>query len=202
MGTREDRLTEAMVIKALKNHWSPWHGNGWIIVPHVRCQTGYGEHRCWSDIKTRKAHRRFTDATIDALAFNAWPSKGNALHGLEIKLSRADWLRELRDPVKSEVMRKQVDKMFVVAPPGVVCQKKDKDVLGTQWGYYEIQEVKPPGSLGADGKMSMVALPTGYQTLRFRKMNDCKKLPGSVGADLPRAFVTAILRADLKQQGE
>ena len=181
MGTREERLTEALVIKALKGHWSPWHGNGWIVVPHVRCQTGWGELRFWSDIKTRKLRKRFTEATIDALAFNAWPSKGNALYGLEIKLSRADWLRELRDPVKSEVMRKQVDKMFVIAPPGVVCQKKDKGVLGDQWGHYEIRQ---SGSI------------------LFKKMNDCKKLPGSVGADLPRAFVTAILRADLKQQGE
>ena len=186
----EERLTEALVIKALKGHQSPWNGNGWIVIPHVRCATGWGEYRRWSDIKTRKVRRRFTEATIDALAFNAWPSKGNALYGLEIKLSRADWLRELRDPVKSEVMRKQVDKMFVIAPPGVVCQKKDKGVLGDQWGHYEIREAQPSGMLAP-----------GYR-LRFRKKNDCKKLPGSVGADLPRAFVTAILRADLKQQGE
>ncbi len=197
MGTREDGLTEEVILKALagggytmgNSPWDPF--KGWMVLPHVRCQTGYGESRAWCDIKTRKFRRRYTDATIDALAFNAWPSQGHQIHGLEIKLSRADWLRELRDPVKTEIMRRQVDKLYVLAPPGVVCPKKDAGILGTQWGHYEI---------------SIVPQPTHrewplHQRLRFYRKHNCK-LWGSAGVELPRSFVGAILRANLKEQEE
>lgn len=40
--------------------------------------------------------------TADALAMSLWPSRGLVLHGFEIKCSRADWLREKKDPEKAE----------------------------------------------------------------------------------------------------
>lgn len=38
---------------------------------------------------------------IDALAYGMWAKTGHVVHGIEIKTSRADLLRELRDPSKS-----------------------------------------------------------------------------------------------------
>jgi hypothetical protein len=51
------------------------------------------------------------DATrsCDALAFHFWPSDGLSLHGFEIKVSRADWLRELQQPRKSEAWAQYCD---------------------------------------------------------------------------------------------
>lgn len=37
----------------------------------------------------------------DALAMSVWPGRGIALHGLELKRSRSDLVKELRDPDKS-----------------------------------------------------------------------------------------------------
>lgn len=40
----------------------------------------------------------------DAVAVNTYPSRGLLIHGFEMKVSRADWLRELKEPAKAEEM--------------------------------------------------------------------------------------------------
>lgn len=40
----------------------------------------------------------------DAVAINTYPSRGLLIHGFEMKVSRADWLRELKEPAKAEEM--------------------------------------------------------------------------------------------------
>ena len=39
--------------------------------------------------------------TADFVAMDLWPSTRLTLHGHEIKVSRSDWLRELKDPSKA-----------------------------------------------------------------------------------------------------
>lgn len=50
--------------------------------------------------------------------------------GFEVKTSRSDWLRELKDPSKSEAWRRYCTHFYVVAPRGVV----NKDELPAGWG--------------------------------------------------------------------
>lgn len=38
----------------------------------------------------------------DVVAVNLWSSRGYAIHGFELKVSRSDWLRELKQPEKAE----------------------------------------------------------------------------------------------------
>lgn len=40
--------------------------------------------------------------TADGFAMGVWPSRGLEIHGIEIKATRSDWLREKRDPSKAE----------------------------------------------------------------------------------------------------
>lgn len=40
--------------------------------------------------------------SCDMMAMALWPSDGYALHGIEIKVSRSDWLRELKQPEKAD----------------------------------------------------------------------------------------------------
>ncbi len=167
--------TEAEVLGALGRWPSPWAQRGWFVLPKVRCSTGYGNRRPFSDIKTRKIRFRTTIATIDALAMNAWKSQDYAINGLEVKLSRADWLREKRDPVKTEIMRRYCDGLYVVAPPGVVRLDLDNEI-GVSWGYAEINRAD-------DGRLA------------FKIVVSCPKLPGSPNGMLPRSFVASVLRA-------
>jgi hypothetical protein len=72
----------------------------------------------------------------DAVAISCWPSRGLQVHGVEIKVSRSDWLRELTDPAKSEPVQRYCDRWWVVAPRGVV----DLDELPSTWGLLLLQK--------------------------------------------------------------
>lgn len=74
--------------------------------------------------------------TADAVAMSVWPSRGLELHGLEVKVSRSDWKRELENPAKAEAVCKFMDRWWVAAPEGVVS----KDELPPTWGLLEIGE--------------------------------------------------------------
>ena len=71
----------------------------------------------------------------DAVAVGLWASRGHAVHGFEIKVSRSDWLRELKDPSKAEPVCRYCDFWWIVAPKGVV---KDGE-LPIKWGLLELR---------------------------------------------------------------
>ncbi|HYJ21079.1 MAG TPA: hypothetical protein VEW07_03530, partial [Solirubrobacterales bacterium] len=74
-------------------------GNGptAVIAPGVRSAAGFDARR-----------------TIDAVSLNLWPSRGMLLDGYEIKVSRSDWLRELKNPAKAEEFAGLVDRLWLV----------------------------------------------------------------------------------------
>lgn len=71
----------------------------------------------------------------DAVAVGLWASRGHAVHGFEIKVSRSDWLRELKDVKKAEAVFAYCDHWWIVAPKGVV---KDGE-LPLTWGLLEVR---------------------------------------------------------------
>lgn len=50
----------------------------------------------------------------DAISMAAWKSRGYLIHGFEIKISRGDWLRELKQPEKTECLQKYCDHWWIV----------------------------------------------------------------------------------------
>lgn len=71
----------------------------------------------------------------DAIAMGLWPSRGLYLQGFEIKVSRSDWLSEMRNPAKAEAIARFCRHWWIVTPPGIV---KD-DELPETWGLYEVK---------------------------------------------------------------
>ena len=67
----------------------------------------------------------------DAVAMSIWPSRGYKIHGFEIKSSRSDWLRELKDPDKADAVAKYCDAWFLVAPAEVVHEVE----VPANWGW-------------------------------------------------------------------
>lgn len=73
--------------------------------------------------------------SADAVSFGLWPSDRYLLVGYEIKASRSDWLRELKQPKKADDMAKHCDKWIIVANCGVVDLTADE--LPYEWGLME-----------------------------------------------------------------
>ena len=86
---------EAAVIAALKERFC---APAWALIPHVRNGTGY---------------QRTTPRTADAIAMSLWPSRGLELHGFEVKVSRADWVKELENPAKAESICRFCDRWWL-----------------------------------------------------------------------------------------
>jgi hypothetical protein len=67
----------------------------------------------------------------DAIALSLFPSRGLDLYGFEVKRNRSDWLHELKNPEKAEIIANQCDFWFVVIPePGIVKPEE----LPAPWG--------------------------------------------------------------------
>lgn len=60
----------------------------------------------------------------DYLVIDKYPSQ-QALHGFEIKVSRSDWLSELRDPEKSAPWRCYCNYWWIVTSDKAVCRPEE-----------------------------------------------------------------------------
>lgn len=103
--------SEAEVYGALRRRFS---APEYAVLPGVADQTGYGKSR-----------------TIDAIIMSLWPSRGLLIHGVEIKVSRADWLRELSNPDKQEAIFSKCDRFWLAV--GDVNIVNDDEIPAT-WG--------------------------------------------------------------------
>lgn len=57
----------------------------------------------------------------DAVAMNLYPSRGLEIHGVEVKVSRSDWLRELKNPKKAEDVYQYCDRWWLaISDPAIV----------------------------------------------------------------------------------
>lgn len=70
----------------------------------------------------------------DLFAFNTFPSRGLAIHGIEIKASRSDFLKELREPDKAEEFARYCDRWWIAAPKGIA----KKEEMPQNWGLLEL----------------------------------------------------------------
>lgn len=67
----------------------------------------------------------------DALAMSLYPSRGLELFGFELKVSRADWLRELRNPAKLESFVQFCDRWYLVVSDKSIVKNGE---LPSAWG--------------------------------------------------------------------
>lgn len=67
----------------------------------------------------------------DALCMSLWPSRGLSLIGFEVKVSRGDWLKELKDPSKADAICRYCDRWYVVAGDASIVRPGE---LPPTWG--------------------------------------------------------------------
>lgn len=66
----------------------------------------------------------------DAVSIGIWPSTGHQIHGFEVKVSRTDFLNEMKDPAKSQAIFRYCHRWSLATPPGLVSS----DELPPNWG--------------------------------------------------------------------
>lgn len=96
---------------------------------------GSGEYAYMEHVRNAAAFN--ATRTFDAVVLNLWPSRGLELHAFEVKCSRSDWLRELKEPEKAEAAALLVDRFSVVAGgPDIV---KLDELPPTTWGLFVVK---------------------------------------------------------------
>jgi len=105
-----DKVKAADIRHALLKHFAP---PGWRVFFEVSDDTGARAKR-----------------SIDALACGIWPSNGYEIIGIEIKVSRSDWQREMAEPAKAQELMRYCNRWYLAAPKGMV----KPDELPATWG--------------------------------------------------------------------
>lgn len=79
------------------------------------------------------------DGAIDLLAINTWESRGLRRIAHEIKVSRTDWQRELKNPGKADWIWKITHQFFLVVPAPWTKIVHEEE-LPDAWGLLEVTE--------------------------------------------------------------
>lgn len=67
----------------------------------------------------------------DALVMSLWPSRGLTLTGFELKVSRGDWIKELKQPAKADSIARYCDFWYLVVSDEKIVQRGE---LPATWG--------------------------------------------------------------------
>jgi len=90
-------------------------GDSHVVIAEVRSSVGHVEK------KPRRA---------DAVSIGCWPTRTLEWVGYEVKVSRADWLRELDAPDKAEAVAQYLDRWYVVAPESIIRPEEVPELWG------------------------------------------------------------------------
>ena len=161
------KMTERTMLDRLNVRYGKYNGNGirYTRAEHVKAASGFNARRI-----------------CDYMAMDLWTgygaNSGPKLHGHEVKVSRSDWLTELRDPEKAEAFRRYCDFWWLVV--------SDKDIV-------------KPGELPEDWGL-MVAHGRSVRILTPATLNvDVEPMPRHLQATLTRAVTKTTLRLARRQ---
>lgn len=128
---------------------------------------------------------------IDAVGVGIWPSTGQEVHGIEIKVSRSDWKRELAEPAKAQELMRFCNRWFLACPEGVVTA----DEVPETWGLLVIKDGKIREARKAP-RLSPEPLTKGFICSLLRRA-------GQVDADVVASAVAkanAAVRAEIDKK--
>lgn len=99
------------------------------VVELLRARYESGVHVTLAEV--RDAAGFSASRSCDVISICTWPSRGLTLRGFEVKVSRADWKKELADPSKAEAFAPYCDEWYVAAGSSKIVQA---DELPETWG--------------------------------------------------------------------
>lgn len=147
-------------------------------VPRYVCATHVRLHGGYSSLLTGTR-------VCDFLAMDTRVSAHYALHGAEVKVSRSDWLVELRDPTKAAAFARHCDYWWLAVADASVARPEE---LPEGWGLLVRQR---------DGRLRTVREAARRTPVPARGDDG-----GIDHGDLPREFVAMFLRRALLTERE
>jgi hypothetical protein len=112
-------ITAKDVIKHLRLHFA---APSFAFLEQVADGTGARQHR-WAD----------------AVAMSVWPSRGFDIHGVEVKVSRYDWQKELAQPQKSAAEQQYCNRWWIATSDDTIIHPGE---LPPTWGWMVIKKEK------------------------------------------------------------
>lgn len=128
----------------------------------VRGRFPAGEYALMAEVSDAAGYNRRRSA--DYIAVSTWPSRGLAVHGIEVKSHRNDWLNEKKNPAKQENHFRYCDYFWLLTTKEQVCKLEE---VPDSWGWMEI---------------------------RCQKIFTVKQAPKLSPVDLSKSFVVAMLK--------
>lgn len=127
------------------------------------------KHGAFAMLREVKASTGFRgDRWADAIICSCWPSRGIWIGGVEVKISRSDWLSELSNPRKSAEIQRYCSYWTIVTPPGIV----ERHELPETWGLIEVGGKKNTTIVPAP-KLNPEPLDPGFVASILRQSADC-----------------------------
>lgn len=169
MNSDGEKITSDFILGILRAMHPP---SEWIFASEVQTSTGamslFGENSVLSE-------RR-----IDAFALNLWPSKHYQRVAFEIKVSRSDFLGELRHPAKRTHALFLSNIFWFVLAPGIYDPKED---------YKYFQGVEGVMEISSDYRIKKIVMP---------RIHDAHPMPIDFTASLMRCVRDQSPRCDIK----
>jgi hypothetical protein len=143
--------TERTMLDLLHRRYSWERGNGprYICAEHVRNAAGFNATR-----------------TADMIVQDLWPSTGMEIHGIEVKVSRSDWLCELKAPEKAQAFRRFCHRWWLAVPDAKIVQHD----LPAGWGLLAIRGGKLVAVVTAP-KLTPEPMPRSMQVALLRAVS-------------------------------
>lgn len=110
-----------------------------------------------------------SNSIADVMVLGAWHSSGNLLEGFEVKVSRADWLNEVKNPNKSYENMKYCDRWWLVIADQSMVKEGE---LPEDWGMMSV----------VNGALKII-----------------KKAPPRTPLPMSHDFVASLLRTDARE---
>lgn len=99
----------------------------------------YCDSRQWVFLTQVRSSTGSANRTADAMAFNMYGSTGYEILGFEIKVSRSDFLSELKDMSKSNEIMSYCDKWYMVVSDASIVKEGE---LPKNWGLLVLKDGK------------------------------------------------------------
>ena len=164
------KFTERQMLDLLHRRYSqvnPGNGARYACAEHVKNQAGFDARRC-----------------ADFIAVDCWPTGGIRLHGHEVKVSRSDWLHELKQPDKAEAFKRYMDHWWLVVPDAAIVKPGE---LPEGWGLLVLSRRSSTGSW------------PNYHAARTEECLRAKvKAPQLAAEPMPKEMLATLMRSTVK----